>query len=1239
MKKRFTFLIAVLLLTASHLGWAQTKTEVTDVLNNALIGITGNNYTSWSDVTSNSDAVYAGQSAGNFESIQLRSKNNNSGIVTTASGGNATKVTVVWNSNTYAGRILQVYGKSSAFTSPTELYNSSTQGTLIGEINIDTDTTLLIEDTYSFIGLRSKDGAIYLTEIDITWNPSDNPTPSFTIGDQDMLAYNATSGSFSFTVNNAVTGGSVSVTEEEDWISNATVSGSTVNFTTTVNPTGAARSGVITLTYTYSGGTVTKNVTITQAGNPDAVNNISDITANGTYAVQGTIVAISSRGLIVGDGTGYVYYFYGDGFTTTHSIGDIVKLSGSVTTYGGVFEFTKTTSITDATQSNYVVESPTVITGTEMDARVASTSPAQLSSYVQYEGTLSISGNYYNITDIEGASTAIGSISYPSNGTELAAMNGQQVTVSGYFVGISSSKYYNTLIGSVVPVESPTPVIHVNNTTINLPYDATSGQISYAINNPVAGTALNATTDASWISNIQVANDTTVTFATTVNNGTADRSATITLSYTGATSKTVTVKQGHYVNEFADLPFEFDGGRDSIANTPGLTHEGIDSDYAGSPHLKFNTTGDWLLLKFNGRPGILTFDIKGNTFSEGTFTVQTSEDGTTFNDLATYTELGATQSESFNDLGANVRYIKWIYTNKVNGNVALGNIKLEAYEAPQYYRLSIANPAHVTINASYDGGTLTNGGSANVLRGASVSLSVVVAEGYVLDSIVATNQANEHVALTQSNDSYTFVMPSSNVNVTAYASVAPVIITTNYNLATEVVSGRHYIITNGDDKAMGKQNNNNRAGADITTNNGVAAVGSESGVYEFVINGPDVDGFYTIYDANENSTGYLYAAGANSSNHLRTETFCDNRGQWTITFDEDTHAATIKANCEGRNWMRYNSSSALFSCYSETSSQQDIYLYVKDVEDTYEFYTDVKGYGESDSLWKIIASPIASAVNPTTVNRMVDSVYDLYAYEQIQGQEWRNYKTTTYNLVSGKGYLYANKHDITLHFEGQPKTSGNVSLTYNANTNHNGWNLIGNPFGQAAYITGGRSFYVMNEEGKEVIAAEGNGVNPMQGVFVVAANANDNSVTFSTSTRKGYKSVVINLNQGKTLTDRAIIRFDEAINLDKYVLHENSTKIFFTQENKDYAVVRAESQGETTFNVKAKAPATYTINVKVNQMEFETLQLIDNLTGAEIDLLKTPSYTFSTENSIANRFKIIYFEKNEKKGLYVIKNY
>lgn len=147
--------------------------QVIDVLNRTTTGVTATSYTTWSGKTDKSDAVYAGQSAGGNESIQLRSNNNNSGVITTSSGGKLKKVAVEWNSNTSSGRTLNVYGSNVAYTAASDLYGDKA-GTLLGTIVKGTSTELEVDGNYDFVGLRSDDGAMYLTSISITW---ENGTP------------------------------------------------------------------------------------------------------------------------------------------------------------------------------------------------------------------------------------------------------------------------------------------------------------------------------------------------------------------------------------------------------------------------------------------------------------------------------------------------------------------------------------------------------------------------------------------------------------------------------------------------------------------------------------------------------------------------------------------------------------------------------------------------------------------------------------------------------------------------------------------------------------------------------------------------------------------------------------------------------------------------------------------------------------------------------------------------------
>lgn len=148
--------------------------QVVDVLNNEWTGVTGTSYTGVTGLTASSDAVYSVQCAGGNSAIQLRSNNSNSGIVTTTSGGTATKVKVTWNSNTNAARALQVYGSNTAYTAPSDLYSGEKAGDLLTTfLAINGDTEFDIEGTYAYIGFRSASGAMYIDKIEITWATGD----------------------------------------------------------------------------------------------------------------------------------------------------------------------------------------------------------------------------------------------------------------------------------------------------------------------------------------------------------------------------------------------------------------------------------------------------------------------------------------------------------------------------------------------------------------------------------------------------------------------------------------------------------------------------------------------------------------------------------------------------------------------------------------------------------------------------------------------------------------------------------------------------------------------------------------------------------------------------------------------------------------------------------------------------------------------------------------------------------
>ena len=232
-----------------------------DLLDNAFIGVAYSSeyqsYVSKSGLVGSSGrgSIYASNTAGGTSSsgptIQMRTNYSNSGIVTTSSGGVVTKIELVWNSATVSGRTVQIYGKNTAYTSPTDLYDSNNCGTFIGELAKGT-TTLTVTSSYKYIGIRSKDGALYLDEIRVYWTNASGSDPVINVSSGSLInvAQEGGSKSISYSITNPVSGQSLTATPSVSWISIVSIGSSTVSFTVAAQASGAAaRSGYITLNY------------------------------------------------------------------------------------------------------------------------------------------------------------------------------------------------------------------------------------------------------------------------------------------------------------------------------------------------------------------------------------------------------------------------------------------------------------------------------------------------------------------------------------------------------------------------------------------------------------------------------------------------------------------------------------------------------------------------------------------------------------------------------------------------------------------------------------------------------------------------------------------------------------------------------------------------------------------------------------------------------------------------------
>ncbi|MBO6025101.1 MAG: T9SS type A sorting domain-containing protein [Bacteroidales bacterium] len=284
----------------------------------------------------------------------------------------------------------------------------------------------------------------------------------------------------------------------------------------------------------------------------------------------------------------------------------------------------------------------------------------------------------------------------------------------------------------------------------------------------------------------------------------------------------------------------------------------------------------------------------------------------------------------------------------------------------------------------------------------------------------------------------------------------------------------------------------------------------------------------------------------------------------------------------------------------------------------------ITGYGNNTGNYYLIAPPIDN-VDPSEIEGMTTGDFDLYYFDQSEELEWRNYKVNPFNLESGKGYLYAHKTNVTLTFTGMPYNGdGKVTLRKTGGLSFEGWNLVGNPFPQVATID--RDCYVMNANGTEIIASKTRIVNPMQGVFVMAASDNEKMTFVPQGNTDTRAKIVLNVYKQRASTiDRAIIRFEGNSTLPKLMLDPDNTKLYIPQDGTDYAVAVVGNNGITPVSFKAQEDGTYTLSVDVTSLDLDYLHLFDNKTGTDVDLLQVPSYTFDAQTTdYAERFNLTY---------------
>lgn len=306
-----------------------------------------------------------------------------------------------------------------------------------------------------------------------------------------------------------------------------------------------------------------------------------------------------------------------------------------------------------------------------------------------------------------------------------------------------------------------------------------------------------------------------------------------------------------------------------------------------------------------------------------------------------------------------------VYSSKISVTVSGTQIKAKAFKA-EMTASSVASATYTikpnkptvsavgaTVTISGDDGLTfyyTTDGSAPDNKSTEYTAPFVLAEDCTIKARAYDTYGNASDVSTAYKFKYMPLSPK-NIGSGYYEKVTDV---------GDLENGDAILIVNETEKVAlsTTQNTNNRGQQTVTITTGTPNViyAPSASAQKLVlvkktekISEVDTDVFYFYTGA----SGYLYAASS-SSNVLKTETTPDdnNNARATISFSSGD-ATILFTGSNSRKWLKYNSSSSLFSCYATSDATQSIVQIYKEVAHNVSVTLNSSGYATYASTFAL----------------------------------------------------------------------------------------------------------------------------------------------------------------------------------------------------------------------------------------------------------------------------------------------
>ena len=365
-----------------------------------------------------------------------------------------------------------------------------------------------------------KDTRYYIQKIQILEGHAEL-TPVLSATNPDEMSAEGGEGSFTYTLSNPKEGEEVSATVNVDWIENLAVNqeAKTVSYNVAENTSEESRTATITLSYD---GAQSVNVTVTQEGKPaeggDTTPKFVKVTAtpadwSGTYLIVCETQDVAFNGSL----------------TTLDATNNVVSVTIQNDEIAYSDALNSSTFVVAKNGESYTIQSASGY----YIGRDATSNGLNANTSTKYTNTITLSSGNTTITGKGGLN-----LRYNKNSDQKRFR---------YYTSAQTEIQLYKLVGGESGGDEPevpaSPVLTVTNELSEIGADGDIATIQYSLENPVEGKSVTATSDVDWINTFDYSVSGEISFIVDANETTLVRLGEVVLSYEGAESKTVTVKQ------------------------------------------------------------------------------------------------------------------------------------------------------------------------------------------------------------------------------------------------------------------------------------------------------------------------------------------------------------------------------------------------------------------------------------------------------------------------------------------------------------------------------------------------------------------------------------------------------------------------------------------------------------------------------------------------------------------------